>query len=90
MNEKIKKLFNEATFEEDRLIDGIYHPYIPLQFAGEPFRFAITSEQYHKFAELIIEECIKICDKVQNTYGQYTFTATVCKEEINQNFFGIE
>ena len=42
-----------------------------------------------KFAELIVRECGKICDGVQEKYGQYTFTARVCKEEIKENF-GVE
>lgn len=58
MSDLIKKLFTKATFEEDRVVAGVYHPYIPLQITGEPFRFAVTSDQYHKFAELVIQECI--------------------------------
>jgi hypothetical protein len=42
-----------------------------------------------KFAELIIQECTKICDAVQLKYGKYTFSARVCKEEI-KNHFGVE
>ena len=42
-----------------------------------------------KFAELIVRECGKICDGVQEKYGQYTFTARVCKEEIKEHF-GVE
>lgn len=62
MNDKIRKLFGEATFEPDRLVNGWYHPYIPLQVYGEPARLSITEEQYKKFAELIIKECI---DKIE-------------------------
>lgn len=42
-----------------------------------------------EFAELIIQECIEICDKVQIKYGQYTFTARICKEDIKTHF-GVE
>jgi hypothetical protein len=57
MNERIKQFFSEATFEPDRLVDGIYYPYIPLQCSGEPWRHTITDDGIQKFAELIIEEC---------------------------------
>ena len=57
------KLFSDATFEPDRMRDGVYHPYIPLQFSGEPLRLSITQDQYRKFAELIIQECVKICEQ---------------------------
>jgi len=59
MNERIKELFHQATFEEDRIVNGIYYPYIPLQFAGELCRLSVTSEQYHKFAELIVKDCVQ-------------------------------
>lgn len=60
----IDQLFAQATFEPDRMVDGIYHPYMPLQFSGQPIRLSITQDQYRTFAELIIQECVKIC--VQN------------------------
>ena len=42
-----------------------------------------------KFAELIVQECTEICDEVQRRFGQYTFTARICKEEIKEHF-GVE
>ena len=42
-----------------------------------------------KFAELIVRECMGICDEVQTQYGQYTFTATTCKNRFKQHF-GVE
>ena len=54
-------LFNQATYEPNRMSAGIYHPYIPLQVSGEPLRLSITQEQYYKFAELIVERCIQAC-----------------------------
>lgn len=39
-----------------------------------------------KLAELIITECTRICDEVQSDYGQYTFTARICKERIQEEF----
>ena len=59
----IDKLFSQATFEPDRMVGGMYHPYIPLQVGGEPMRLSITQAQYRKFAELIIQECVKICEQ---------------------------
>jgi hypothetical protein len=57
------KLFSEATFESDRMRDGVYHPYIPIQFSDQPLRLSVTQDQYRKFAELIIHECVKICEQ---------------------------
>lgn len=56
MNETIKLLFENATFDESRIANGVYYPYIPLQTYGEPMRYSITAEQYEKFARLIIQE----------------------------------
>lgn len=85
MNNLIKTLFTRATFEEDRVVDGVYHPYIPLQFVGEPLRLSITSEQYHKFAELIIEECINACmSRVGNS--DYNTSRIHCCNDIKQHF----
>ena len=57
MNERIQGLWDKATFDESRIVDGVYHPYIALQFMGEPGRYSITDEQKAKFAELIVREC---------------------------------
>ena len=40
-------------------------------------------------AELIVRECLAICDEVQWQYGQYTFTATTVKNRVKEHF-GIE
>ena len=42
-----------------------------------------------KFAELIVQECVNICDDVQWQYGQYTFTATEVKNRVRERF-GVE
>jgi hypothetical protein len=42
-----------------------------------------------KFAELILKECMDICDSTQAQYGQYTFTATTVKNRIKERF-GVE
>ncbi len=59
----LDKLFSEATFEPERMVGGMYYPYIPLQMAGEPLRLSITQAQYHKFAELIISHCVSLCEQ---------------------------
>ena len=63
MNERIQELWEQATFDESRIVDGVYHPYIALQFMGEPVRYSITDEQKTKFAELIVRECASIVYK---------------------------
>lgn len=90
-NEKlIKKLFGEATFEPDRLINGWYHPYIPLQVYGEPIRLSITEEQYKKFAELIVEECISVVQNRDMGGGDESdIEIRYCISDI-KNHFGIE
>jgi hypothetical protein len=39
-----------------------------------------------KFAELIVQECVNICDEVQWQYGQYTFTAKIVKDRVKERF----
>ena len=71
MNDKIKELVIKAI--EQTSDDEASKLYIGDEFASN-------------YAELIIQECVKICDKVQIKYGQYTFTARICKEDIKQHF----
>jgi hypothetical protein len=47
------------------------------------------SPECKNFAELIVRECMNICDEVQAQYGQYTFTATTCKNRFKEHF-GVE
>lgn len=75
MNEKIKQLAAGAVFDVIAL--------------GRHDGVLFTETELEKFAEKIIQECIEICDKVQIKYGQYTFTARICKEDIKTHF-GIE
>lgn len=63
MSKTFVELFEEATFEEDRIVDGVYHPYIPLQIYGEPSRYSVTKTQYEKFARLVIRECIETLEE---------------------------
>jgi hypothetical protein len=48
-----------------------------------------AAEWEEKFAELILKECMDICDSTQAQYGQYTFTATTVKNRIKERF-GVE
>lgn len=64
MNLSFKELFHSATFDESRIVNGIYHPYLPLQIYGEPIRYSVTRDQYEKFARLVIQECIKTLNGV--------------------------
>lgn len=76
MNEKIAELKRQATIKIRS--HGAF---------GEPeSREQLDAD---KFAELIIRECIDICDNVQFRYGKYTFTARVVKDEIVARF-GVE
>ena len=91
MDERIKKLWEQATFDESRIVDGVYHPYIALQFAGEPVRYSITDEQKAKFAKLIIQECISICEDMDgvDNFEQMMHPRTPrydCAIEIREHF----
>ncbi len=72
MNERIMELADKAfaEYESDTVK---YEARIPDEFCL-------------KFAELIVRECMNICDEVQDQYGQYTFTARVCKERFQEHF----
>ena len=41
-----------------------------------------TAEQMRAYALAEREACAKLCDEVQEAYGQYTFTARVSAERI--------
>ena len=88
MNERIQELWDKATFDESRIVDGVYHPYIALQFMGEPGRYSITDEQKAKFAELIVRECVTaiINDRRLNDIRS---AANGCVRTINEHF-GVE
>ena len=68
--------------EQARLHATIVHP--------DTHDIKVWGEVYHaKFAELILKECMDICDSTQAQYGQYTFTATTVKNRIKERF-GVE
>ena len=78
MNERIKAIGRQAGFAF--IEDGVYGDRWYSSQCG------MNAEEFEKFAELIVRECLTKCDEVQAMYGQYTFTARKCKESIQQHF----
>ena len=75
MNERIRELAQEAEAYAD------YYAIIADELEKDIF--------VRRFAQLIVRECVTICNSVQEQYGQYTFTATTVKNRI-QEHFGVE
>ena len=75
MNERIRELAKEAEAYAD------YYAIIADELEKDIF--------VRRFAQLIVRECVTICNSVQEQYGQYTFTATTVKNRI-QEHFGVE
>jgi len=77
MNERIKQLAEQACFDE---IGKDYSLY-----------FNLTKDKVEKFAELIVSECVMLCDKVyeQNDNLKIKAGATFCREDIKEHF-GVE
>ena len=81
MNERIKQLAEKA---KKYALDAM------IKITDKEQALKVYSETYDtKFAELIVQECLAICDEVQWQYGQYTFTATTVKNRVKEHF-GIE
>jgi hypothetical protein len=98
MNEKIKELWNQVdTIQWYKVYGEWYIPYIPLQIYGEPTRFEITDIHLEKFAELIIKECVQMCEgngeyknHVDTEWGKGLAAGIeLCKEVMKQHF-GVE
>ena len=70
MNKRIRELAEQAM--ESTGVEGLGGEYRELN--------------PEKFAELIVRECVTICNSVQEQYGQYTFTATTVKNRIQEHF----
>ena len=51
----------------------------------------IQGDNFQKFAELIVKECVMLCDKVyeQNDNVKIQAGATFCREDIKKHF-GVE
>jgi hypothetical protein len=90
MNYKlVDQLFSQATYDPSRMVNNVYHPYIPLQYSGEPIRFSITQEQYHKFAELIVEKCIQAClDNAEDVDNRDVFRTDKEREQAYRERWG--
>jgi hypothetical protein len=69
MNERIKELAEQCRWQEIVIEDG--EEWIHVHFLEQ------------KFAELLIEECARICDVVrENNGGDRQFGARLCADEI--------
>jgi hypothetical protein len=79
MNERIRELAEQADPEHwhKRWYSGI-NP-------------RVMDPEIKKFAELIVQECVMLCDKVyeQNDNVKIQAGATFCREDIKQHF-GVE
>jgi hypothetical protein len=75
MNERIEKLAERATEEMN-----------PEAFSED---MNIPTEWYHKFAELLIQECMTVCQKIDKEYDGEDVLATWCATEIGKHF-GVE
>ena len=76
MNERIRKLAEQSGF-------------FPVPDDTETdWEYRAENARYEKFAELIIKECVKICDKVyeQNDNVKIRVGATFCREDIKEHF----
>lgn len=82
MNERIKELAQQS---------GAYFGAASKDYFGEEYPAFVSTGRMdiEKFAELILKECMDICDSTQAQYGQYTFTATTVKNRIKEQF-GVE
>ena len=72
MNERIRELVGQA---------GI--PLSSLQFSGIPTKYEVAEHELKKFAELIVWECIRLCDQVD------IVGADECIDNIKEHF-GVE
>lgn len=73
MNERINKLAEQAGL--NMWVNGNNE----LEF----------SENEKRFAELIVRECMKMCDEVHRDYGMASDTARISKRYIKKHF-GVE
>lgn len=79
MNEQIKEFLVKARVQD--------RGYFIYQYGGTTGHQSIEKAiDLEKFAELIVRECVTICNSVQEQYGQYTFTATTVKNRIQEHF----
>jgi len=82
MNEdRIREIANQASAHAESTVD----PFWDLE-DGLDYPARLMKVRDLKFTELIIQECVDICDEVQSQYGQYTFTATTVKNRVREHF----
>jgi len=82
MNEdRIREIANIASTYAESTVD----PFWDLE-DGLDYPARLMKVRDLKFTELIIQECVDICDEVQWQYGQYTFTATTVKNRVREHF----
>ena len=77
MNERIRELAEQARIKDHWSIDEA--------------RYLTNYLDEKKFAELIVRECVMLCDKVyeQNDNVKIQAGATFCREDIKKHF-GVE
>lgn len=76
MNKQLQELAKEHLVRDEYTESGWQ----------ECHKYEFDSAELEKFAELIVRECMGICDEVQWQYGQYTFTATTVKNRVIEHF----
>jgi hypothetical protein len=75
MNERIKELAEQATCFKEGLTEGLYD---------------IEIFDKEKFAQLIVQECVEVCEALKEDDGfDANFARTTCANEIRQHF-GVE
>jgi hypothetical protein len=78
MNERIKQLAEQAGLKVNP--DGEIGPAF----------FGSVDAGYRKFAELIVRECVEVCEALKEDDGfDANFARTTCANEIKQHF-GVE
>jgi len=84
MNERIQELAKQA-YRQDCLESN------PLWEEGVAFKrfMGLMDGTFEKFAELIVRECMSMCDKVHSDYGMASDTARISKRYIKEHF-GVE
>jgi hypothetical protein len=65
MNERIKELLNQAT------TDALYETKDAIDFLDNPVSKQQRELQLEKFAELIVAECLSMCDETQAVYYKH-------------------
>ena len=82
MNEdRIREIAKQASTHAKSTVDPFWDLEDGLDYAARMLKVRDL-----KFTELIIQECVDICDEVQSQYGQYTFTATTVKNRVREHF----